>query len=430
MDQQSAAIKDPMEWMEDLKDVTMHQRRFKSFTGWDVMPVGYENDTRDEILRKDPQRLVRMQAETRNPVQAHLSRQIVIENIPPSVDHASFKVTIEDRLRQLGRIRPDAIKKITMLPGGVAEVDFADPSVAEAALSMSIQVGNQTLRVGRSQAYKNMVKDNGEMLAFAETGGITTTVPNSLHKLLISDLPVHFSADDVKSILTEVGPLEEFDLIVDPLTSISRRMAFVKYVDPAHASALIKLADDGGLALEVGTVAFNPKVERAVDTPIGQKAAYQTPLGALPGAHACILKPGQLMNIVLSDASTVPDGAGPPTRTIVIINAITPIDILSSGHDIAMDMAAKATTLAGEAGAVESIVIPRPLDTTRTVPGLGRVFIRLKSPETASRALEGLCGLRYMGRKLMVGYYDDVKFDAGDFSGGTMRVGGQAPAPT
>ncbi|KAG9392933.1 RNA recognition motif [Carpediemonas membranifera] len=400
----------------------VHKRRWNMKT-WDVTPEGCEGMTKQDVLKANPQLLAQITSQQHSPQQAKLAKCIVISSLPVNISKEAIKTFMEKQMKTLGITR-DTVARVSLQKHGhgTADIEFKDPNLATACLGLgSPELDGRPVRLARPREY-TMGAASKE---FFHNDHINSRVPNSMHKLLLMDIPVYYSLDDVRALLGEIGPLEEAELILAP-TGASRGMAFVKFANPEHGRQALKAMAPGKMTIPVGSSTITPTLRRAVDTDEGRADSCETGMMPFPGTHKTVLAPGELFTAVVGKAEGRFDeegrpNLGNPTCCVVVLNALSTRDLLSDGYrDIAMDVAEGL----GEYGVVNKVAIPRPGGPEYTVPGMGRIYVQFQDVEGAKKAMEDLPRRRFMGRKLMCAYYDLVKMEAGDYSGGTMRIEG------
>ena len=105
----------------------------------------------------------------------------------------------------------------------------------------------------------------------------------------------------------------------------------------------------------------------------------------------------------------VPPPSGPPTRVVELKNMLTESDLTDDAeyNEILED----TTEECGQFGSLRRVIIPRD------GPGSTKIFLEYVSEDDATRAVAGLAGRTFDGRKVTAGYCDEGRFAAGDYAG-------------
>lgn len=59
-------------------------------------------------------------------------------------------------------------------------------------------------------------------------------------------------------------------------------------------------------------------------------------------------------------------------------------------------------------GTVVELKIPRPVGGSRQSAGVGKIFVKFDTPETAKKALEALAGRKFADRTVVTTYFPEV----------------------
>lgn len=62
-------------------------------------------------------------------------------------------------------------------------------------------------------------------------------------------------------------------------------------------------------------------------------------------------------------------------------------------------------------GTIISIKIPRPAGGSRQSAGVGKIFIKFETPESATKALQALAGRKFADRTVVTTYFPEVSLD-------------------
>jgi splicing factor U2AF subunit len=61
-------------------------------------------------------------------------------------------------------------------------------------------------------------------------------------------------------------------------------------------------------------------------------------------------------------------------------------------------------------GAILAIKIPRPAGGSRQSAGVGKIFIKFETPESATKALRALAGRKFADRTVVTTYFPEVNY--------------------
>ncbi len=61
-------------------------------------------------------------------------------------------------------------------------------------------------------------------------------------------------------------------------------------------------------------------------------------------------------------------------------------------------------------GTVLAMKIPRPTGGSRQSAGVGKIFLKYDSPESAKKALQALAGRKFADRTVVTTFFDEVSF--------------------
>ena len=103
--------------------------------------------------------------------------------------------------------------------------------------------------------------------------------------------------------------------------------------------------------------------------------------------------------------------AGPPqSRIVELKNMLTDEDLVNEEeyNDILEDTKEEC----GQFGALTSVIIPKKGEVGET-----KIFLQYSSPDDAAKAIAGLEGRTFDGRRVEASYYDEARFAAKDYAG-------------
>jgi splicing factor U2AF subunit len=116
--------------------------------------------------------------------------------------------------------------------------------------------------------------------------------------------------------------------------------------------------------------------------------------------------PGQGAAVINAAAAA----SGPtPTRVVELQNMLTDDDLVN--EDEYNDIMEDTKEECGQFGQLLSVIIPRARE-----PGATKIFLEYASSDDAAKAIRGLEGRTFDGRRVQATYFDETKFATRDFS--------------
>jgi len=92
-------------------------------------------------------------------------------------------------------------------------------------------------------------------------------------------------------------------------------------------------------------------------------------------------------------------------RVLQLLNMVTPEELMDNDEyeEICEDVKEECEKY----GAVLEMKIPRPSG-GRTMPGVGKIFVKYEQPESAQKALSALAGRKFADRTVVVTFFGEV----------------------
>ena len=117
--------------------------------------------------------------------------------------------------------------------------------------------------------------------------------------------------------------------------------------------------------------------------------------------------PGQ--GAAVMNAAAAASSGPPPTRVVELQNMLTDDDLANDEeyNDILEDTKEEC----GQYGQLLSVIIPKAGE-----PGATKIFLEYSSPDDAAKAIKGLEGRTFDGRRVQATYFDETKFAKKEFS--------------
>ncbi len=236
-----------------------------------------------------------------------------------------------------------------------------------------------------------------------QEGIISTEVPDTANKVCISNIPLYLSEDQVTELITSFGPLKAFVLVKDRGTEESRGFAFCEFVDPANTA----IAVEGLNGMELGD-----KILKVNLASIGYTQASGLEMGVnamsmFAGTTSADLEEGrvlQLLNMVTAEELIDNDdyegkaNSGPsPTQNYA-----------TETNRVGLEICEDVKEECQKYGDVLEIKIPRPSGGSRQSAGVGKIYVKFDSPESAGKALRSLAGRKFADRTVVTTYFSEV----------------------
>jgi splicing factor U2AF 65 kDa subunit len=241
----------------DLTDVVSILERKRRLTQWDIKPPGYDNVTSEQAKLSgmfplpgaprqqavDPSRLqafVNQPSGTSTdnaalkPANSRQAKRLFAHNIPPNVNDAALTSFFNLQLNGLNVIQgidPCVSAQISK-DRSFALLEFKSPDEATVALAFdgitmeehegadTANGGPRGLELRRPKDY--IVPSQPEDQQHYQEGVISNQVPDSPHKLCVTNIPLYIPEEPVTMLLKSIGELKAFILFKDSGTEESR----------------------------------------------------------------------------------------------------------------------------------------------------------------------------------------------------------------
>ncbi|RAK80952.1 splicing factor u2af large subunit [Aspergillus fijiensis CBS 313.89] len=403
----------------DLTDVLSVLDRKRRLTQWDIKPPGYENVTAEQAKlsgmfplpgapRQQPMDPSRLQAfmnqpagsstETSalKPANSRQSKRLFVYNLPPTVTGEALLAFFNLQLNGLNVVESvdPCISAQVSTDRSYALLEFKTPGDATVALAFDgitmeehEAAGNgdangspQGLEVRRPKDY---IVPSGVEQEYQE-GVLLNEVPDSPNKICVSNIPNYIPEEPVTMLLKSFGELKSFVLVKDSSTEESRGIAFCEYADPTATS----IAVEGLNGMELGD--RHLKVVRAS---IGMTQAAGLDMGV--NAMSMFAK------TTSQDLET--------SRVLQLLNMVTPEELIDNDdyEEICDDVRDECSKY----GQILELKVPRPSGGSRQSPGVGKIFVKFDTVESATNALKALAGRKFSDRTVVTTYFSEENFD-------------------
>ncbi|EPE02498.1 splicing factor u2af large subunit [Ophiostoma piceae UAMH 11346] len=418
----------------DLTDVVSVLERKRRLTQWDMKPPGYESVTAEQAKLSgmfplpgaprqlqqqpvDPGKLQAFIAQAPAPAQASTSllkpnnsrqaRRLHVTNFTP-------QTTTEESLVAFFNLQLNGLNVIEGTDPCVqaqisnsktfAFLEFREASDATVALAMdgiSMESGDSH-NGGDSQNGQN--GQNGQAVkglsinrpkdyivpALADTsiyqaGVVSQVVVDSPNKISITNIPPYLTDEQVTELLVAFGELRAFVLVKDRGTEESRGIAFCEYAEAAST----EIAVQGLNCMDLGDRKL--RVQKA-------SVGITQVTGIEMGVNAMSMLAGTVA-LDNSDASPV----------VQLLNMVTADELVDNDdyEDILEDVKEECSKY----GAVASLKVPRPSGGSRQVAGVGKIYVKFDTAETATKALKALAGRKFSDRTVVATYFPEENYE-------------------
>ncbi|MCJ1287364.1 hypothetical protein MMC26_006713 [Xylographa opegraphella] len=410
--------KEPTPDLTDIVPITDRKRRL---TQWDIKPPGYENVTAEQAKlsgmfplpgapRQQPMDPSRLQAfmnqpsgsasnAALKPSNARQSKRLFVHNLPPTANDDAIINFFNLQLNGLNVIEgiDPCISCQISKDRSFALIEFKTPAEATVGLALDgismedsdrmdttngmANGGTQGLSVRRPKDYiVPSVIDDAEHTE----GEVASVVQDTQNKISVTNIPVYLTDEQITQLLVTFGELKAFVLIKDRSTEESRGIAFCEYLDPA----VTDIAVEGLNGMELGDKHL--KVQRAS---IGVTQAS----GLEMGVNAMSMLAGTTSN-------DLEEG-----RVLQLLNMVTPEELIDNEdyEEIVEDVKEECEKY----GPVLEIKVPRPSGGSRQSNGVGKIFIKYDTPDSARKALQALAGRKFADRTVVTTYFSEENFE-------------------
>lgn len=408
----------PKEPTPDLTDIVPILEKKRRMAQWDIKPPGYENVTAEQAKlsgmfplpgapRQQPMDPSRLQAFMNNPggqantaalkpSTARQSKRLLVYNLPASATDDSLTDFFNLQLNGLNVTRgvDPCISAQISSDKAYALLEFKTPEDATNALAFDginmepdamVTNGNENvsskgLEIKRPKDYiVPNVTDETEN----EAGILSNMVPDTQNKISITNLPIYLPEDQILELLTAFGELKNFVLVRDASTQESRGIAFCEYKNPTSTSVAVESLN----GMELGDTAMKVKLA---------SIGIQQVSGEMS------------VNAMSMMAGTAKDD-GENGRVLCLMNMITPEELMDP--DEADEILEDIKEECAKYGPLADVKMPRPTGGSRQNNGIGKVYLKYESPDSAAKALAALAGRKFADRTVVATYFGEEYFD-------------------
>ncbi|KAK3336008.1 hypothetical protein B0T19DRAFT_408204 [Cercophora scortea] len=404
----------------DLTDVVPVLERRRRLTQWDIKPPGYDNVTAEQAKLSgmfplpgaprqqamDPTKLQAFMTQPGNsvnsaalkPANSRQSKRLLVSNLPPSATEESMVNFFNLQLNGLNIIEatdPCALCQISP-DHSFAMLEFRNSNDATVALALdgiTMEADDAHMENGGGEKPAGMqIRRPKDYIVPAVVDDPhydpDSDVPSSIvidtpHKISVANLPPYLTEDQVMELLVSFGKLKSFVLVKDNGTEESRGIAFLEYVDPSATSVAIQGLDK---------MPFGEHTLKVKKASIGI-----TQVAGEMGVNA--------MSMLAGTKSTENEVG----RVLQLLNMVTPDELMDNEdyEEIKDDVEEECSKF----GKILSLKIPRPIGGSRQSAGVGKIFIKFETSESATKALRALAGRKFADRTVVTTYFPEENFD-------------------
>ena len=400
----------------DLTDIVPILERRRRLTQWDIKPPGYENVTAEQAKLSgmfplpgaprqqpmDPSKLKAFMDQPAGtvsnaalkPSNARQSKRLFAYNIPSSATETTIVDFFNLQLNGLNVTQgyDPCISAQISKDRSFVLCEFKSPLDATVALAFdgiameehdAMQNNGESngsakgLSIRRPKDYIVPTSDETEHME----GVVSSDVPDTANKICVSHIPLYLTDEQVTELLVSFGVLKAFILVRDNGTQESRGIAFCEYADPASTS----IAVEGLHGMELGEQAL--KVTRA-------SIGYTQAAGLETGVQA--------MSMFAGTTSTDLE----ESRVLQLLNMVTPEELIDNEdyEEICEDIQEECSKY----GEILEMKIPRPSGGSRQSAGVGKIYLKYDTNESAKKALQNLAGRKFADRTVVTTYFSEV----------------------
>ncbi|EFX03052.1 splicing factor u2af large subunit [Grosmannia clavigera kw1407] len=216
-------------------------------------------------------------------------------------------------------------------------------------------------------------------------GVVSNVVIDTPFKIAITNIPSYLSDEQVTELLVSFGELRAFVLLKDRSTEESRGVAFCEYTEPQSTDVAIQ----GLNGMDLGDRKL--RVQKAS---IGITQVTSVEMG---------------VNAMSLLAGTISQEASDVSRVVQLLNMVTAEELVN--NDDYEDICEDVTEECAKFGPVMGLKVPRPASGGRHSPGVGKIFVKFDSRDSATKALKALAGRKFSDRTVVATYFPEENFE-------------------
>ena len=344
------------------------------------------------------------------PSNARQSKRLFVHNVSPSATEETIVSFFNLQLNGLNVIEgSDPCISCFLNPERTfAMLEFKNPSDATVALALDGIAMEEDVKMENGAANGSgpglSVRRPKDYIVAAVAdeephvkGEVASTVADTQNKISITNIIQNLDDDQVKELLTAFGALKSFVLVKDRSTEESRGIAFCEYMDQAATDVAV----EGLNGTELGDKQL--KVQRA-SIGVAQAPGLEMSVNAmsmLAGTTSTDLEEGrvlQLLNMVTAEELIDNEDYQGMSLTHLTTR------LLTSTPEILDDVKEECDKY----GQVVELKVPRPSMGGRQSAGVGKIFVKFDTNDSAKKALHALAGRKFADRTVVTTYFSEV----------------------
>lgn len=421
--------------MTDVVPVTERKRRL---TQWDIKPPGYENVTAEQAKLSgmfplpgaprqqamDPTKLQAfmnqpggsVNSAALKPTNSRQAKRLIVSNLPPSATEDDITGFFNLQMNGLNVIDgTDPVVLCQLAPNhSFAILEFrssADATVAYAFDGITMEAADAHANGNGAAPAGLVIKRPKDYIVPAvvdevpyEPGVVSSVVVDTPNKISISNIPTYLTEEQVTELLTSFGELKAFVLVKDRGTDESRGIAFCEYVDPAATDVAIQGLNGMDLGEKRLTVR---KASIGVTQVAGEMSVNaMSMLAGTTSTDPEISRVLQLLNMVTPEELMDNDDYEGKPLPLRLSFPFLLLLLLTLSPEIKEDVAEECSKY----GTILELKIPRPVGASRQSAGVGKIYVKYDSPESAQKALRALAGRKFADRTVVTTFFPEVSF--------------------
>ncbi|KAH9909175.1 hypothetical protein F4778DRAFT_216747 [Xylariomycetidae sp. FL2044] len=402
----------------DLTNIVPVLERKRRMTQWDIKPPGYDNITAEQAKlsgmfplpgapRQQPMDPTKLQAFMNQPGGAvnsaalkpgnsRQSKRLLVYNIPPDSTEDSVMGFFNLQLNGLNVVEstdPCILSQISK-DGSFALLEFRNASEATVALAFdgismepdepmngAANGASRGLKIQRPKDY--IVPAIAEEAPY-EPGVVSKVVMDTPYKISIANIPSYLTEEQMQELLIAFGELKALVMVKDSGTDESRGIAFLEFVD----SAVTDVAING---IDGMTIGDKKLVAKKASIGITQVANVEMGVNAM----------SMLAGTTASDSEE--------SRVLQLLNMVTPEELMDNDDyaEICEDVEEECSKF----GKIIGLKVPRPTGGSRQSAGVGKIYVKYETTDSAKKALQALAGRKFADRTVVTTFFPEENFE-------------------
>ncbi|KAF2681988.1 hypothetical protein K458DRAFT_391502 [Lentithecium fluviatile CBS 122367] len=387
--------------------------RPRRMTQWDIKPEGYHGITAEQAKLSgmfplpgapraapmDPSKLAAFVSPSTGtastsglqPLNSKQAKRLFIYNLPEDVTSDEVIEFFNLQLNGLNVVsgHNPCVSAMVKTNHEYALVEFKAAEDATVALAMdgilmrAVPEGESAPEGLSIRRPKDYITPSAEDSAPSE-GGISNVVNDSPYKLSIVHIPPYVEDHQVRELIETFGALKAFVMVKDTSSDVHRGIAFCEFEDKEILDQVI----DSLNSIPLGD--GHLKVMRAT-VGVKQQIGFDGGVGAIS---------------MLASSHTNENQE--KSRVLCLLNMVTADELINDDdyEEIKEDVQEECEKY----GPILEVKIPRPAG-VRSSAGVGKIYIKYDTPESAQKAIKALAGRQFSRRTVVVTEFSEESFD-------------------